>query len=125
MIGANNNISPYVTLVLDFNADAPSVRFDNLRFQGMLMQNYNGLTASVDTQAGGSIAIDGTFDPVAPQGYRVTIDPSGFDESGGSTTSFSVSQPVDAGTSYHITIENPSTAVEQSAVFLSATISWP
>lgn len=124
--GANNNISPYVTLVLDFNANAPSVRFDNLRFQGTPLPNYNGLTATVATQGSGAIAISGTFDPVAPQGgYRVVIDPSGFDQTGGPTTSFNVSQPVDGGTAYQVVIENPNTQVEQSPVFLSATISWP
>jgi len=125
LIGANNNISPYVTLVLDFNAEAPSVHFDNLRFQGTPVPNYNGLTALVATEGSGTIAVSGTFDPVPPQAYRVVIDPSGFDQSGGSTTGFSFNQPVDAGTSYQITIENPGTQVEASAVFLSAIISWP
>jgi hypothetical protein len=125
LIGANNNISPYVTLVLDFNADAPSVHFDNLRFLGTPMPDYNGVAVTVATEGSGTIAVSGTFDPVPPQAYRVVIDPSGFDQTGGSTTGFSLNQPVDAGTSYQVTIENPNTQVEQSPVFLSAIISWP
>lgn len=130
LIGNDPHVSPYVTVTLDFNAEQPSVRVDNLRFQGMPMTNYNGITAAVDALADGQLQVTGAFDAGHAHSYHVVIEDLGgggviYDQTGGPAGSFSVSQPVSGGSSYRVTVSNPNDQVETSAVFLAVTISWP
>ncbi len=131
LIGTDDQISPYVTLKIDFNALNPSVQVTNLRYQGMPIDNYNGLTAEVDVADDGTLQVDGAFDAGQQHDFQVTIAQLGqgggtvYDQSGGPANSFSVPQQVSAGASYRVTIANPNPQAEEIPVFLSATFSWP
>jgi hypothetical protein len=129
LIGSEQALGPVVDLTLEFNANAPQVTFENLRFQGVPAPNYNGVTAAVDTTGPGELRVAGSFDPGEQHGYRVVIEEAGVgvvkDETGGPTSSFFVTHAVEAVTTYRITVSNPNTSAEPAPVFLRATFSWP
>jgi hypothetical protein len=129
--------APSAAIRVVFNANAPSVQFDNFRFYGTSNPAYNGFTASVDAGAG-PMPVTGAFDDGQVQrgsyDFHLVIANGGgttvFEQSG-SGTSFVAQddqeQPpmVDAGT-YSITLANPDELANPGlAVFVSATITWP
>jgi hypothetical protein len=129
LIGVNDTTSPIVDLTLDFNAGEATVTFENFRFQGVPVPNYNGFTASVDTEGPGELQVTGRFDPGEQHEYRVVISEAGVgivkDETGGPANSFEVTHPVEAVTSYQVAVSNPNTSAEPLPVFLRSTLSWP
>ncbi len=131
LIGNHQQVSPYVDLDLGFNTDQPSVRFDNLRFQGIPIPNYNGLTATVEALADGQLQLNGAFDSGHQHAYRIVIEQLGpdaatlYDQTGGPNSGFNVSQSATNGVAYRLTVSNPNEQAEVTAVFLSLTISWP
>jgi hypothetical protein len=130
LIGFDEITSPTVDFTLDFNATAPLVTFENLRFQGIPIENYNGITVEVDAPADGNLQIDGRFDVNQEHFYRIFIEPLGdggepvADVTGGPANAFRLSQPVTQG-SFRITVSNPNEAPEALPVFLEAKFSWP
>ena len=58
LIGANESAAPTVNVTLNFHANAPTVEFQNLLYNGPSTPGYNGLTWSIDTMAQGSIGGD-------------------------------------------------------------------
>jgi hypothetical protein len=129
LIGSEQALGPVVDLTLDFNATAPSVAVENLRFQGTPTPNYNGIIAEVDALFDGSLTIDGTFDAGQSHAHRVVIDQVGgsnvYDQTAGPDHEFSVVQAVTAATSYRTTVMNPSETSEPSPVFIGITFTWP
>lgn len=131
MIGAEADVSPTVDLTLRFNADAPAVTMDSFRFQGTAIENYNGVVAGVDTVNGGDLRIDGSFDDGQGGSYphlllieRLNDGEVLLDQSGEPATSFQASESVAEGRSFRVTLSNEN-EVEELAVFLRATLSWP
>ena len=130
LIGANETSAPNVDVTLDFNANAPVVEFQNLRFQGTPSPEYNGLNAAVDTLATGQLVLNGSFDPGQLHNYDVVISEAGVGEvqhvtSSEPAASFSVTQEVTAETSYLVSVTNPNTSAEPTAVFLRLSFGWP
>jgi len=124
LIGTEQALGPVVDLTLDFNANAPDATFENLRFQGQLNPNYNGVTAEVDALGTGQLGVEGAFDAGQTHNWRVQIDPGAVDQTGGPSQTFAVDQPIAAGT-YRVTVSNPNPASEPGPVFLEVTLSWP
>jgi hypothetical protein len=131
LIGAKG-VAPSAGLTLDFNANAPSVQLNNIRFNGTSNGAYNGFTAAVDTGAG-TLPIQFAMDDAngGAYDYHVVVKPGAgaavFEDTGGPVTSYSADPApvVDAG-SYSITVENPDAEANPGlAVFITATISWP
>lgn len=132
MIGAETGVSPTANLTLSFNANSPSATVDRFRFQGTSIENYNGIVAEVDARDGGELRIDGAFDD--GQGgsypYRLAIERLGenggfvYDQTNEPTTNFALTQSVSGGRTYRTTILNPND-LEDLAVFLRATLTWP
>jgi hypothetical protein len=129
LIGFDEITSPTVDFTLDFNATAPLVTFENLRFQGIPIENYNGITVEVDAGVGHT-QVEGTFDPGQMHAYRVVAThlPSGTlaaDETGPATNHFVVALDDDEITTYSITVSNPNESAEALPIFLEAKFSWP
>jgi hypothetical protein len=129
LIGATESSAPTVDVTLDFNAFTPLVTFENIRFQGTTAPTLNGVTAAIDTSGPGQLQITGTFDPGQQHQYHVVIQEAGIgpvvDQTEGPTNSFTVTHDVATETSYLITVTNPNTAPEPTAVFLRASFTWP
>ncbi|HEY7024848.1 MAG TPA: hypothetical protein VH371_07805 [Candidatus Limnocylindrales bacterium] len=129
MIGAKG-VAPIAGVTVDFNADHPSVQFDDFRYYGTSSPTYNGFSAAIDAQSG-PLGLQGAFDD--GQGgsydYHWIIQPTAGDAIEGisdtTSTSFVVDpHTVDADT-YSITIQNPDPVANPSLpVFLTAKISW-
>ena len=130
LISADTSTSPVVDLTIDFNANAPSVAFENVRFQGIPVANYNGITAAFDALPG-SIAVSGHFDPGQLHSWHVAIDEAGagsaLNESGGPANSFGpfTVDVTAANTGYLVTVFNPNNAAEPTPVFVRLVISGP
>jgi hypothetical protein len=130
LIGANETTAPTVDVTLDFNANAPAVDLQNLRFQGPPSPAYNGLNAAVDTIATGQLTLNGSFDEGQLHNYDVVISEAGVGEvqhvtSATPAASFSVTQEVTAETSYLVAVTNPNTTAEPTPVFLRLVFAWP
>lgn len=129
LISADTSTSPVVDLTVDFNANSPSVKFENLRFQGTPVANYNGLAAAFDASPG-TIAVSGKFDLNQTHNWHVVISEGGvgpvLDESGGPSNTFGPEtyEVTAANTPYLVTIANPNPAAEPAPVFVQATIAW-
>lgn len=132
MLGAKG-VAPTAALTVDFNANAPSVQFDNFRFYGTSNPPYNGFTAGIDTGAG-ELSLQGNFDDgqSGHYDYHWIVQPNGGDAiegTGQSMTSFVADDPrlkaIDPN-SYSITVQNPDEVANPGVpVFLTATIGWP
>lgn len=129
LIGANETSTPIVDLSLHFNANAASVTFQNLLFNGPSAPAYNGLTWAIDTLSQGAIGITGTFDPPQQQSYHVLIMEAGVGEVRNETVddveSFTVTQDVTAQTSYLLSVTNPNEHEGLTPLFLHLTTAWP
>lgn len=131
LIGIDAETSPTIDLTLDFNATSPLVTFENLRFQGIPIENYNGITAEVDAPQAGQLNITGTFDVGELHAYRVVVTelvpPEGVvsDQTGPPTNQFVVAVDEDVPASWSVTISNPNASAETLPVFLEAKFSWP
>jgi hypothetical protein len=130
LIGAKG-FAPSAGLTVDFNANAPSVTFDNFRYYGTSNSSYDGFTAGIDAGVG-QLTVQGAFDD--GQGgsydYRYVVTPDGqaaiVDQTGGPTTSFAFDPVTLAAGSYSVTIQDPDDVANPGmAVFIAATITWP
>ena len=128
LIGANETTSPTVDVALAFNANAPSVEFQNLHYAGPSNPSYNGLTWAVDVGRG-TLGISGTFEPPQQQSYHLVILEAGVgpirDEQVDDVESFSVTQEVAAETSYFLSLTNPNELEGLTPVLLRLVTSWP
>jgi len=129
LIGVEQALGPVVDLTVDFNAIAPQVRVENLRFQGQPAPNYSGIDASIDALNGGELTIAGAFDFGQAHMYRVVIEQAGGptlqDQTYDPANTFSVTQAVTPATSYNVSVSNPNTSAEPMPVFLRMTFTWP
>ena len=127
LIGANETTAPTVDIALAFNADAPSVEFQNLHYAGPSNPAYNGLTWAVDPGQG-TFAISGAFEPTQQQSYHVVVQEAGVgvvrDEQVDDVETFSVTQEVTAETSYFVSVTNPNELEGSTPVLLRLTTSW-
>ena len=128
LIGANGTTSPTVDVAVAFNANAPSVEFQNLRYDGPSNPPYNGLSWAVDVGQG-TFGVSGTFEPTQQQSYHLVILEAGVgtvrDEQDDDVETFSVTQEVAAETSYFVSVTNPNELEGLTPVLLRLVTSWP
>ncbi len=123
-------VATVADVTLDFNANSPRVKVQDLRFQGQAAANHNGITAVVETTNAGQLHIDGAFDNGASHAAHIVIEQLGdgggvvYDETSPSANTFSATQAAAAGTSYRLTVSNPADS-EPGPVFVEVTIGWP
>ena len=131
LIGFDATTAPVLDLTLDFNATAPLVTFENLRFQGVPVANYNGITAEVDASAAGELRVEGTFEIGELHPSRVTITRLGdgggvvYDQTNAPQNTFVATFAVTEPATFSTTVSNPSESAEPLPVFLEAKFSWP
>lgn len=121
--GASAQVSP-VDISVSFTAEAPRLRIAGFRFQGSEFAPYNGFDATVQTSASGAVSVDATWGAVRP--FRSTIGREGGepDEVAGEDDGVLHEVAADGGTAYRLIVRNE-VAVDEEALFVSATISWP
>ena len=132
LIGRGSQISPRADVNLIFNALAPSIAFDNIRFQGSASPNYNGMVADFIVTEPGEMRIFADIDDgeggAYPYHLVVTrLGPNGgvVHESGGlPSDTVDAAQSVSAGREYRLVLTNEEEAPEQQ-VLLRGTLSWP
>ena len=67
MKGWDGQVSPFVTLTIQFNADSPSVVLNSFRYNGSVDDHYNGFEAVVTPGAAGQIGIQASFEEIGLQ----------------------------------------------------------
>ena len=124
-------VAAVADLTVDFNANAPSVTVQNLRFQGQPATNNNGITAVVTTTGAGDLHVGGAFDTGASHAAHVVIEQLGdgggvvYDQTAPAANTFNATQAALAATSYRLTVSNPNEQLEPGPVFVQVTIGWP
>jgi hypothetical protein len=131
LIGADVAGSPSVTVRISYPTQDAAIHLEGFRFQGELIENYNGFVAEVRAAAGGTISVSAAFEDGAggTHPYRLVIEEVGggpsqpyLAESEGSSMHEQAEALAERG--YRISLANRE-GISDALVMLIADIDWP
>ncbi len=126
IIGTETNVSPFVDLQVNYNANSGEVALNNFRFAGTNNPEYNGFVIDLPTGGAGSLDLSATLD--APSSYDLVIDEVGGgnvrnDQDVPAVSSVNTNNQVSAGATYRLSFGSADATGAEG--FVSAEISWP
>ncbi len=124
LIGTSSQVSP-VDVTVAFPSAAPRLSIAGFRFQGTEFGPYNGVDVTLRTSVAGSSVVQASWDAVRPFSMTVVEEAGAqVDQITAEDQAVTREVPVSPGSAYRFRLQN-AVEVDDEALFLSATFTWP
>lgn len=124
LIGTSSQVSP-VDVTVAFPSAAPRLSIAGFRFQGTEFGAYNGVDVTLRTSVAGSSVVQASWDAVRPFSMTVVEEAGAqVDQITAEDQAVTRQVPVSPGSAYRFRLQN-AVEVDDEALFLSATFTWP
>ena len=124
LIGTSSQVSP-VDVTVAFPSAAPRLSIAGFRFQGTEFGAYNGVDVTLRTSVAGSSVVQASWDAVRPFSMTVVEEAGAqVDQITAEDQAVTREVPVSPGSAYRFRLQN-AVEVDDEALFLSATFTWP